>query len=145
MAERLVLKFKKLHPEAVLPSYAHDDDAGMDLFSIEKKVLKPGEHYLFKTGVAAEIPPGYFVSVRDKSGLAAKHGLHVLGGVIDSGYRGEWATILINLGQEEYTIEKGDKLSQAILQPIEHAQILAVDRVSETVRGQGGFGSTGRK
>lgn len=145
MARKPVIKFKKLSPLAILPSYAHDNDAGMDIYSIEKKTLKPRDFYLFKTGVAAEIPAGYFISVRDKSGLAAKQALHVLGGVIDEGYRGEWAVILINLGKAKYTIEKGDKLAQAVLQPVGHAKIREVKKISETVRGKGGFGSTGRK
>jgi dUTP pyrophosphatase len=140
-----VLKFKKLNPEAKIPQYAHDVAAGMDLYSLEEKILEPNERYIFDTQVAAEIPQGHFISFRDKSGLAAKQGIQVLGGVLDENYRGSWMVILLNTGMEPYTIEKGDKITQAILQPVSYAQIEEVDEISETDRGEGRFGSTGRK
>jgi dUTP pyrophosphatase len=141
-----VLKFKKLNPEAKIPQYAHDDDAGMDLFSLESFTLNPGERYVFQLGIAAEIPYGYFISIRDKSSVPSKFGIHCAGGVIDSGYRGEWAVIMMNPSKEAHTVEVGDKLAQAILQPVAHAQVEETEgELSETKRGAGGFGSTGRK
>ena len=140
------LKFLLLDEKAVLPTYAHDGDAGFDLFSIEKIKLAPRETKLIHFGLAAEIPQDYFVSFRDKSGLASKFGLHVLGGVIDSGYRGEWIAIMINLGKDDYTFQVGDKVAQAILQPAPQAEISKVTKFVEiTTRGKGGFGSTGKK
>lgn len=145
MARRPVIKFKLLSGNAKLPSYAHNDDAGLDLYSVEDKILKPGERYTFNLGVSSEIPPGYYVSFRDKSGLAAKSGTHVLGGVVDAGYRGEWGVVLANLGQEKVEIEKGDKIAQGLLQAVEHARIVESNNLSRTKRGEGGFGSTGKK
>lgn len=142
---KLQLKFKLLNPEAKLPQYAHDTDAGMDLFSIEEKVLNPGERHIFQLGLSAEIPHGNFISIRDKSSVPAKFGVHTLGGVIDEGYRGEWGVILINLSNEAHKVEVGDKIAQAVLQPVSYPEVLQVDELSETKRGSGGYGSTGRK
>lgn len=142
---RPLLKFKLLSPQAKLPEYAHAQDAGFDLFSAETVTLAPGQRHVFKIGIASEIPLGYFVSIRDKSGLAAGKGLHVLGGVIDAGYRGEWGVVLVNLGNTGCMVEKGDKIAQGILQPAPKAQIVETDQLSDTSRGTGGFGSTGRK
>jgi len=143
MIKMTVLKFKKLHETAVVPSYAHTDDAGFGIYSIEEKVLKPMEYYAVATGISSEIPNDYFVSVRDRSSMAVK-GLHVMGGVIDSGYRGEWKVIMINLGNEDYKIEVGDKIAQGILQNAKQPKIEIVEDLSDTARGSGGFGSTGR-
>ncbi|MBI2268665.1 MAG: dUTP diphosphatase [Candidatus Blackburnbacteria bacterium] len=139
------LKFKLLSPNAKLPQYAHTTNAGFDLYSLETETLKPGERHLFIIGIASEIPEDWFVSLRDKSGLATKYGLHNLGGVIDSGYRGEWGVNMINLGKEECTIEVGDKISQGILQQAPQANIQEVKELSESDRGEGGFGSTGKQ
>lgn len=139
-----LLKFKLLSPNAKLPQYAHPDDAGFDLYSTETVTLKAGQRHTFQLGLVSEIPVGWFVSIRDKSGLASKHGLHTMGGVIDSGYRGEWAVVLINHGGQEYTVEKGDKIAQGILQQAPQAEIVEVSELSETTRGDGGFGSTGK-
>lgn len=143
--EKPIIRFKLLSPDAKLPQYAHADDAGFDIFSIESANLEPGQKHVFKTGLTSQIPQGWFVSFRDKSGLAAKHGLHTMGGVIDAGYRGEWGVILVNNGQEPVAIEKGDKVAQGILQPAEQAMIEQVEELSGTERGDGGFGSTGKK
>lgn len=139
-----ILKFKKLHQDAAIPSYAHDDDAGFGIYSTEEKVLKPMEFYAVATGISSEIPNEYFVSIRDRSSMAVK-GLHVMGGVIDAGYRGEWKIIIINLGKEDYKIEVGDKIAQGILQSAKQPKIEIVEDLSDTTRGSGGFGSTGRK
>lgn len=139
-----VLNFKLLSPKAKLPQYAYPDDAGFDLYSTETVTLKPGQQHAFQLGLVSEIPVGWFVSVRDKSGLASKHSLHTMGGVIDSGYRGEWAVVLVNHGDQDYTVEEGDKVAQGILQQAPQAEIVEVDRLSDTSRGTGGFGSTGK-
>lgn len=141
-----VLKFKLLSENAKLPQYAHPEDACFDLYSTEHVVLKPLERYLFMTGITADVPCDWYVSIRDKSGLAVKHGLHVLGGVIDAEYTGEWGVILINLGSVDHMIEVGDKIAQAQLAPAPRVEILEVESLDNNVlRGDGGFGSTGRK
>jgi len=139
-----VIKFLKISSSAQIPTYAHYGDAGFDLYSTEKLTIKRGYVSLVKTGIASEIPDGYFISFRGKSGLAAKFGIDVLGGVIDSTYRGEWVVILINLGQKKYKIEKGDKIAQGILQPCPRAKIIETKKLKNSVRGQGRFGSTGK-
>lgn len=138
-----ILKFKKLHNDAVIPKYDHPDDAGFGIYSIEEKVLKPMEYYAVATGISSEISNDYFVSFRDRSSMAIK-GLHAMGGVIDAGYRGEWKVILINLSETDYKIEVGDKIAQGILQSAKQAKIEIVEGLSNTSRGEGGFGSTGR-
>lgn len=140
----VILKFKKLHKDAIIPSYAHTDDAGFGIYSIEEKVLKPMEYHAVATGISSEIPNDYFVSIRDRSSIAVK-GLHVMGGVIDSGYRGEWKIIMINLNGEDYKIEVGDKIAQGILQNAKQPKIEIVEDLSNSSRGENGFGSTGRK
>lgn len=139
-----VLKFKLLDPIAVIPSYAHIDDAGFGIYSIEEKVLKPMEYYAVATGISSEIPEDYFVSIRDRSSMAIK-GLHIMGGVIDSGYRGEWKIIMINLSGEDYKIEIGDKIAQGILQNARQPVIELAEDLPDSSRGEKGFGSTGRK
>lgn len=138
-----ILKFRLLNDLAKLPFYDHTDDAGFGIFSTEKKVLKPMEIYPVSTGISSEIPKNFFVSIRDRSSMAGK-GLHVLAGVIDAGYRGEWKVVLVNLGSTDYTIEIGDKIAQGIFQDSTQADIKKVSALSETKRGEKGFGSTGR-
>lgn len=134
---------KKLHPDAVLPAFAHPGDAGMDLYSIEDMVLEPGERRSVPTGIAIALPDGYVSLVWDKSGVSHKFGVKTLGGVLDSGYRGEYLIGLINLGQENFEIKKGQKIAQLLIQKVERPDITVVDELDETSRGTGGFGSTG--
>ncbi len=136
------IKIKKLNPEAIIPKYAHPGDAGLDLCSCENYILGPGERGIFGTGLSIEIPSGYVGLFWDKSGVGAK-GIKVLGGVADCHYRGEYKVILTNLSKENYTIEKGNKIAQLLIQPIETAEIIETDGLTETARGSGGFGSTG--
>ena len=138
------VKFKKIHPDAVTPKYAHKGDAGMDLYAVENYVLKPGEQQVIKTGLQMEIPENYFGSIKDKSGLAADHAIHTLAGVVDPTYRGEIGVVLINLGKEEFKINKGYKIAQMVIQPFQSADIEEVCELSETSRGEKGFGSTGK-
>ena len=141
--KKLILKFKLLSKNAKIPIYNHVDDAGFGIFSIEEKILKPNEYYPVSTGISSEIPKNHFVSIRDRSSMGVK-GLHLLGGVIDAGYRGEWKIILINLSNENYKIEIGDKIAQGILQESNQVEIMESNELSKTKRGVDGFGSTGK-
>ena len=138
------LKIKKLKSEAIVPHYAHPDDAGFDLFSTETMEIGPTSRVQVPTGIAMEIPVGHVGLVWDKSGLSHKNGLKTLGGVIDAGYRGEVKVGLINLSAETYLLEKGHKVAQMIIQKKETCEIVEVDELSDTSRGEGGFGSTGK-
>jgi dUTP pyrophosphatase len=138
------MKFKKLDPEAKTPEYAYEDDAGFDLFSVEDVTIKPGERAQIKTGLAIEIPKGYVALIWDKSGLSHKAGLKTLGGVIDSGFRGEWKVGLVNLSDEDYHLEKGHKIAQTIIQAKETVKFVEVDELSNAERGEGAFGSSGK-
>ncbi len=138
------IKIKRLNKDATMPSYAHPGDVGMDLYATEDYALKPGERKIFFVGFAMEFPVGYAAIVKDKSSLPKNGGIHTMGGVYDAGYRGEYNVNLINLGSEDYKIEKGHKIAQLVIFPVEIAQIEEVDGLSETSRGSGRFGSTGK-
>lgn len=138
------LNVKKLNARAIVPKYDHPGDAGMGLFSIEEKTLVPGERYLFPTGIAVEIPEGYVGLVWERSGLSNNHGLSVLGGVIDSSYRGEIKVGLLNNSAEHYMVKVGDKIAQILIQPVARVDVVETDDLSGTTRGDQGFGSTGR-
>ena len=140
-----VVKIKKLHPDAVVPQYAHEGDSGADLFSTIDSTLQPMERKAIPTGLSAEIPKGFELQVRPKSGLALKNGITVLNtpGTIDFGYRGQIHAILINLGSEPYVIKAGQKIAQLVAAPVAYAKFEVVEELSETSRGEGGFGSTG--
>ncbi|HJX45730.1 hypothetical protein A2W13_02280 [Candidatus Woesebacteria bacterium RBG_16_36_11] len=139
------LKFKIIKKEGKIPSYAHEEDAGFDLYSTIAVIIKKGKIQTIPLGIASEIPGGWFVSFRDKSGLAAKFGIHVMAGVVDSGYRGEWLVVLVNLGDNDYSVGKGDKIAQGILQIVPRPKITEVNKLNLSKRGTGGFGSTGKK
>ena len=141
----MTLRFKKVHPDAVLPSYAHPSDAGMDVRSVDELTLAPGERALVHTGLVMLLPPRYEAQVRPRSGLALKNGVTVLNapGTIDSGYRGEVGVILINHGDADFAIAKGDKIAQLVIAPVTQPEVVEVSEVDETDRGSGGFGSTG--
>jgi len=139
----VIVKIKKINSDAIIPKYAHKGDAGFDLCSIEDYILKPMERAIIKTGLQMEIPEGYFGSIRDRSGLAARYSIHVLAGVIDSHYRGEVGVVLVNLDRGEFRINKKDRIAQMLIQPIERVILKEVEELSNTLRGQGGFGSTG--
>lgn len=138
------LKIAKLHPQAVLPQYAHDTDAGMDLFCVETITVAPQERAQVSTGIAMEIPAGYVGLIWDKSGISHKHGIKTMGGVIDAGYRGEIKIGVVNLSGEAYTFEAGHKVAQLLIQKIEQPTIIEVDALSDSSRGVRGFGSTGK-
>ncbi|MFA6296773.1 MAG: dUTP diphosphatase [Patescibacteria group bacterium] len=138
------ISVKKLKQEAIIPKYAHDTDAGLDLYSIEDYTLKSKQRYIFKIGISVQIPDGYVGLFWDKSGLAAKFGIKVMGGVIDNGYRGEYGIILYNTSDCDFVVKKGDKIAQMLIQKVEHVEVEEVDVLSETDRSDGGFGSSGR-
>ena len=133
-----------------LPAYETDGAAGMDVRAAlpesEPIVLKPGERTMVPTGLSVAIPEGYEIQMRPRSGLAAKHGITCLNtpGTIDSDYRGELKVILINHGADDFTIARGERIGQMVLAPVTRIAWQAVDSLPETMRGEGGFGSTGR-
>lgn len=127
-----------------MPTYGHQGDACFDLYARERTTVAPGERVQVKTGLKMEIPDGYVGFIWDKSGISHKGGLKTLGGVIDSTYRGEIMVGLINLSKEPYTFEKGNKVAQMCIQRREDVRIVEVEEISETARGEGGFGSTGK-
>lgn len=139
----LVLKIQRIG-EGKLPTYQYDDDAGLDLYAAEEATLLPGEKKGIKIGAAFAIPQGYVGLIWDKSGISQKHGLKTLGGVIDSGYRGEVIVGLVNLSDAPYTFAKGDKVAQMIIQKKESVHIEEVDSLDGTHRGDKGFGSSGK-
>lgn len=138
------LKVSKLNSQAVLPNYSYEDDAGFDLYSIEDVTLNPFERFQIKTGISMQIPKGYVGLIWDKSGISHKAGMKTLGGVIDSGYRGEVMVGIVNLSNEIYTFKKGEKVAQMIIQKKETCNIVEVKELEETDRGEKGFGSSGK-
>ena len=148
MEKNNVLRMKKLREGAVLPQRQTEGAAGYDLCAcLEAPVtLQPGEGYPFPTGLAAEIPQGYTGMVFCRSGLGVKHGISLpnCGGVIDSDYRGELVVPLRNFGDGTYTIQPGERIAQLVIMPVLLPEIVEVEELSQTQRGQGGFGSTGR-
>lgn len=141
----MMVKFRRIDPAAMLPSYAHPGDAGMDIRSIEDLVIDPGARKLVRTGLVMMLPPGYEAQVRPRSGLALKNGVTVLNtpGTIDEGYRGEVGVVLANFGSEPFRIEKGSKIAQIVVAPCTRAEIEETVEIDSTERGEGGFGSTG--
>lgn len=141
------LKFKKLTPNAIIPTYAHEGDSGMDVYTVENFSLgHDGTRHTFATGLVAEIPEGYELQVRPKSGLAHKHGIFCVFGTVDVGYRGEIGVTMVNLGHEAYLFKAGDKIAQIVIAPVTRAKITEVKDIDSfsTDRGANGFGSTGR-
>lgn len=141
------LRVKKLSPDAALPAYAHPGDAGMDLYANHTMVLEPGASTLVPTGISIELPPGTEAQVRPRSGLALKHGVTILNapGTIDEGYRGEVGVILVNHGSTAFTIEKGTRIAQMVIQHVLRVDVREAGTLSDTRRGEGGFGSTGEE
>lgn len=147
-ASPVILRFKKLaHFKGELPSYQTEGSSGMDVRAcLEEPInLAPGERALIPTGLSLEIPYGYEVQVRPRSGLAIKKGLSLVNtpGTVDADYRGEVKVILINLGQESFVIQDQERIAQFVVAPVVQAKIELAEDLSETERGAGGFGSTG--
>jgi dUTP pyrophosphatase len=141
------LKITRLDKTVDMPFYAYEHDAAFDLRSSHDEVLNPGDKKIIKTALKMAIPQNHVGLIWDRSGLAAKHSLHCLAGVIDSGYRGEIGVVLINLGKEDFKIEKNMRIAQMLIQPIVNAKITEVEEneLEESKRGEGGFGSSGIK
>lgn len=140
-----ILKINKVFDEAVIPSYAREGDAGLDLCSIESVEIPVGGRASISTGLAFEIPDGYVGLIWDRSGLSHKKGLKTLGGVIDSGYRGEVKVGLANVSREPIQIDNGDKIAQMLIQPVANVEIEETNELTETERNDAGFGSTDLK
>ncbi len=149
--EKIQIRVKRLEGanNVPLPSYETEGSAGMDVrANIEENLtLMPGERRAVPTGLAFEVPPGFEVQVRPRSGLALKHGVTCLNtpGTIDSDYRGEVRVILANLGQEPFQICNGDRIAQLVVSPVAKAALVPVEELTETARGDGGFGHTGNR
>jgi dUTP pyrophosphatase len=137
------LKAKKTHKDAKLPQYGHTGDAGLDLFSSIDFVLDKGQVEAIPSGIKVAIPDGFVGLIWDKSGVSLK-GVHRLAGVIDSGYRGEVKVVMINLSDKPFTIQKGMKIAQMLVQPITMVRVVETEDLDDTSRGEGGFGSTGK-
>lgn len=143
------VKTKLVHPHAICPAYAMPGAAGADVCAVfddfPARTIYKGETVVVRTGLVLEIPPGFEVQVRPRSGLAAKHGITVLNapGTIDCDYRGEICVILINLGERPYKVSTGDRIAQLVLAPVTQGIFGVASDVSVTARGEGGFGSTG--
>ena len=134
-----------LDPELPIPRHARPGDAGIDLHARETADLAPGERRAIPTGIAVAVPEGYVGLVAPRSGLAIRSGLSIVNtpGILDSGYRGEIAVILINLGSEAVHISRGDRIAQLVVVPVATIEFEVVEQLEESERGAGGFGSTG--
>ena len=156
----VLLKIKYLHEDSEKLNYSNIGDDGLDLQASGKWVvdldsskkeieqdkyeIMPGERILVKTGVKMEIPAGFWGNIRDRSGLALKYGIHTLGGVIDESYRGEIGIIIINLSKNPYLIEKNERIAQMVITPYVQAQISNEKELTNSDRGENGFGSSGK-
>lgn len=143
--EEINIEVVKLNENAILPTYAHENDAGMDLYALENGSVPAGNTTIVSTGIAIAIPDGYVGLIHPRSGLSAKHDITVLNspGTIDSGYRGEIKVILHNCGLTYFTFLAGDRIAQLVIQKYTKAQLIEVDGLNDTDRGEGGLGSTG--
>ena len=140
----MALLVKTLRPGAKIPRRESPGAAGYDLSSADEVSIPPGARAAVRTGIAIAVPRGTYGRVAPRSGLAVRHGIDVLAGVIDEDYRGEIAVVLLNTGDEPFRISTGDRIAQLVIEKIETPQVVAVKDLDETVRGMGGFGSTGR-
>lgn len=137
-----MLKVKRLHPNAIIPTRAHSSDAGLDLYALDANYLRAGQTRVIKTGLAFEVPEGYEIQIRPKSGLTAKSIVTQLG-TVDSGYRGEVMITISNLSHLDYIIEQGHRIAQAVIAKVELWTPVECDSLSESDRGDNGFGSSG--
>lgn len=133
----------KFHPDAIIPTYAHNNDAGCDFTTPESITVPARGRIMIPTGIGMAIPDGYMLRISDKSGLASK-GLHTMGGIVDAGYRGEINVIIYNTTDTDYIFEAGNKIAQGIIQPIVHGELELVSELDDSLRGDNGFGSTGK-
>ena len=139
----LPFKVKKLNPNAKLPYKGSSLSAGYDLFASEACKIAPGDRKLISTGLAVACPPEHYARIAPRSGLAVKNGIDMGAGVVDADYRGEVKVLLFNFGQDEFEVKIGDRIAQMIVEKIAMVEIIEVEDLNETERGEGGFGSTG--
>ena len=139
------LKVKKLHQDAKLPTHGHPGDAGVDFYTVEDVIFAAGKQGEVRTGIAVEIPENHVGLIWDKSSISFNLGLKIMGGVVDSSYRGEIIMNLLNTSNKDVLLPKGHKVAQLLIQQFEHCDILEVSELSQTVRGAGREGSTGHK
>jgi dUTP pyrophosphatase len=142
----VTLRVRRIHPDAQLPTRAHEGDAGLDLHALEGCTLGPGERAMVPTGIAIELPDGHAGLVVPRSGLAARHGISVVNapGLIDAGYRGEVRVLLLNTDSvETFAVEPGMRIAQLVVTPVAAPKVQEVTTLSATARGAGGFGSSG--
>ena len=141
----MTVAFRRIHPDAVIPAYAHESDAGMDVRSVDDVVIPPGRRALVHTGLVMQLPPCAEAQVRPRSGLALKHGVTVLNapGTIDAGYRGEVGVILANFGDAPFAVERGMRIAQFVIASVTRPDVETAGELSDSARGAGGFGSTG--
>ena len=143
MSEALVIDIEQLSPNARIPQQGNESDAGYDLATIDGVMLNPGERDVFGTGIAVAIPEGYVGYIKPRSGLAVNSGIDVLGGVIDSGYRGEIKVILLNTGDNMFYATPGTRIAQLVVQPVAKVTFNPITYLTDSARGANGFGSTG--
>ena len=149
MPDKVEIKIKRLDEklnDIPLPSYSTSGSSGLDIRASEDEILKPGEIKLIPTNLSVEIPDGFEIQVRPRSGLAAKHGICILNspGTIDADYRGEIKIIMMNLGKEEFKILRGDRIAQLVVSKVYKAEFIISGELEESLRGNGGFGHTGK-
>jgi dUTP pyrophosphatase len=140
------INIKRAHKDAIVPSYAHEGDAGLDLFSTEDYIIKAGEQIAVDTGIQMAIPEGYVGLIWSKSGLASKNGIHHVAGVIDATYRGDIKVILKNSSRTDFSITKGMKVAQLLIQPVTYVKLIEAQSLDQdnSTRMSNGFGSTGK-
>ncbi|OOM16323.1 dUTP diphosphatase [Clostridium saccharobutylicum] len=143
--EEYILKIRKINDKAILPNYAHEGDAGLDLYAVQELVLNPGERGLVHTGIQIELPKNTEAQIRPRSGLALKNGITTLNspGTIDEGYRGEIGVILINHSQEIFKVDQGMKIAQMVIKPVFKVNVVEEAELSNSERSERGFGSSG--
>jgi dUTP pyrophosphatase len=142
----MTLRVRRLDPRAILPQRQHPGDAGLDLCALEAQTIGPGERAKVSTGIAIELPPGHAGWVVPRSGLAARHGIAIVNapGLIDEGYRGEVAVLLLNTDREApFEVEAGQRIAQLVVAPVATMGVTEADELADSARGAGGFGSTG--
>jgi len=138
-----MIKVKRLSVDSFLPTRGSEYAAGLDLYSPIDAFINPGERLLIKLDISIEIPQCTYAHICPRSGLSLKHGIHVGAGIIDSDYRGNVGVLLFNLSNEQFNIKKGDRIAQMIVKKYEHVSVQESDELNDSVRGTGGFGSTG--
>ena len=140
------VNIEKVHKDAIIPTYSHHDDACCDLYIVEDYTIHPGQRMLLRTGIAIEIPTGFEVQLRPRSGLALKHGLTLVNapGTVDAQYRNEVKILIMNMGTELVSLRKGDRCAQMCIKPVYKFDFQEVDKLNPSDRGFGGWGSTGK-